>query len=145
MIRVALITMPSKAKQNIILCSGYTPPSTALIERIEKACGENGSVELSEDVSLKSPERDPNVQSIVILDLPNIKQSALNTIQAITKNSADSKIIAIHIYTTKLLIEPLIQAGIHGYMMYEPTVTELREAIASVSNNELYLPPRISM
>lgn len=137
--------MLSKVNKNIILCSGYTPRSKALMERVEKACGENDSVELIEEARFTHVEKVPDCQSIVILDLPNIKQSALNTIHSAKKNNAESKIIVIHIYTTKLLIEPLIRAGIHGYLMYEPSVKELREAIACVSTNELYLPSKISM
>lgn len=137
--------MLNKAKQNIILCSGYTPRSKVLMERIEKAGGENDTVELIEEASFTHLEKLPDCQTIVILDLPNIKQSALHTIHSAKKNNAGSKIIAIHIYTTKLLIEPLIRAGINGYMMYEPSVKELREAIACVSINELYLPSKISI
>lgn len=115
------------------------------MERIEKACGENDTVELIEEARFTQVKKVPNSQSIIILDLPNIKQSALSTIYSAKKSNADSKIIAIHIYTTKLLIEPLIGAGINGYVMYEPSVKELREAISSVSTDELYLPSKISM
>jgi len=61
----------------------------------------------------------------------------------VKEQSGDIKILAIHIYTTKLLIEPLIEAGANGYLNYEPSVAELREAIHSVSVGERYLPGQI--
>ena len=135
--------MDSEVKQHIFLLSGYTPRSTALLERVENACSNHAVVVLIEDVGHILEKRVQDSQSIVILDLPNIKSSAIQTIQSVINQSADIKILAIHIYTTKLLVEPLIQAGIHGYLMYEPSIKELREAIASVSLDELYLPPQI--
>jgi DNA-binding NarL/FixJ family response regulator len=135
--------MDSEVKQHIFLFSGYTPRSTALLERIENACGNHAIVVLIEDVGLILEKRVQDTQSIVILDLPNIKKSAIQTIQSVINQSEDIKILAIHIYTTKLLVEPLIQAGIHGYLMYEPSIKEVRDAIASISQDELYLPPQI--
>lgn len=135
--------MGKPAKQNIFLYTGYTPRATALIERVEKACGEQTSILLIEDVSHILEKRVQNIESIVLLDLPNIKQPAIKTIRSVKEHSDDIKLIAIHIYTTKLLIEPLIQAGIHGYLTYEPSATEIREAIGSVLKEEIYLPDQI--
>lgn len=135
--------MGKRTHQNIFLCSGYTPRSTALVERVQKACGHCGSVMMIEDSSHILEKRVQNSSAIVILDLPNIKQSAIQTIDSVKKQSANVKILAIHIYTTKLLIEPLIKAGIHGYLTYEPSIAELREALAVVMGGELYLPAQI--
>lgn len=135
--------MGKPVKQNIFLFSGYTPRSTALVERIEKACDDSASIVLIEQVDHILEKRVQDVKSFVVLDLPNIKQSAIQTISSVTERSGDIKILAIHIYTTKLLVEPLIQAGIHGYLMYEPTISELREAISTVSKGDVYLPDQI--
>lgn len=135
--------MGKTTKQNIFLYTGYTPRATALIERVEKACDKNTSILLIEDVSHILEKRVQNVESIVLLDLPNIKQSAVKTIRSVKEHSNDIKLIAIHIYTTKLLIEPLIQAGIHGYLTYEPSASEIKEAISAVLNKEIYLPSQI--
>ena len=130
-------------KQNVFLYSGYTPRSTVLGERVKKACEDCESVVLFEDVSHILEKRVQNAESIVVLDLPNIKQSAIKTVSSVRERSDDIKILAIHIYTTKLLVEPLIQAGIHGYLMYEPTVSEIRDALQTISEGELYLPTQI--
>lgn len=131
------------SKNNIFLYSGYTPRSSALIERVEKACGKDTNVALIEEPGHILEKRVHDVDSIVILDLPNIKQSAIQTVESVKARSDNIKILAIHIYTTKLLIEPLLKAGVHGYLMYEPSIPELREAITRVTASELYLPPQI--
>lgn len=135
--------MHKPVKQNIFLYSGYTPRSTALVERIENACGDEASVVLIENVEHILKNSDQDIDSLVLLDLPNIKQSAIQTIKSVRKHTNDVKILAIHIYTTKLLVDPLVQAGIHGYLMYEPTISELREAISRVSKGDVYLPAQI--
>ncbi len=135
--------MAQPTQQNIFLFSGYTPRSTALAERVRKACKKGDSVYIIEDSGHILKKRVQPDRSIVILDLPNIKQSAVKTIRLVKEQSDDTKILAIHIYTTKLLVEPLIEAGANGYLNYEPSVEELREAIHSVSEGERYLPGQI--
>ncbi|WP_340105618.1 hypothetical protein [Rhodohalobacter sp. 8-1] len=135
--------MTKPVKQNIFLFSGYTPRSTALVERMEKACDDSAAVILIEQVEHILEKRVQDVESFVVLDLPNIKQSAIQTINSVREHSDGIKILAIHIYTTRLLVEPLIQAGIHGYLMYEPAISELREAISTVSKGNVYLPAQI--
>jgi len=135
--------MGEPIQQNIFLYSGYTPRSTALAERVQKACKKGDSVSIIEDSGHIIEKRVQLAGSIVILDLPNIKQSAIKAIRSVKEQSGDIKILAIHIYTTKLLIEPLIEAGANGYLNYEPSVAELREAIHSVSVGERYLPGQI--
>lgn len=142
-LKAVFFEMGNPVKQNIFLFSGYTPRSTALVERLINACDESASIVLIEQVDHILEKRVQDVESFVVLDLPNIKQSAIQTISSVRKHSDGIKILAIHIYTTKLLVEPLIQAGIHGYLMYEPTISELREAISAVSNGKVYLPTQI--
>ena len=135
--------MGRKVKYNIFLYSGYTPRSSALIERVEKACVNDAVVALIEEPGQILRKREKKAESIVILDLPNIKKPAIQTIQSVKAGAGDIKILAIHIYTTQLLIDPLLKAGIHGYLMYEPTISDLCEAVLRVCNGETYLPPQI--
>lgn len=124
----------------IFLYTGYTPRATALINRIEKACGSQAAITLidSEDSILEKRVGDTN--SVVILDLPNIKQPALQTVKLVKKKAANSKLIAIHIYTTKLLIDPLFEAGVDGYLPYEPEPPQLKAAINTILTGDKYLP-----
>ena len=131
---------------NIRLYSGYTPRATALIERVEKACDDNSSVELVETLQpMVTPVGNTESSTVIILDLPNIKQSAIRTIGIVKENNRSSKLLAIHIYTTKLLVTPLLDAGVDGYLPYEPSADEISRAILTVLDGKTYLPKEISI
>ncbi len=131
---------------NIRLYSGYTPRATALMERVEKACDENSTVELVETLQpIDTPEGEAGSSSVIILDLPNLRQSAVRTIGLVKENNRSSKILAIHIYTTKLLVTPLLNAGVDGYLPYEPSTDEICTAILTVLDSKTYLPEQISL
>ncbi|CAN5158367.1 hypothetical protein BH23BAC3_BH23BAC3_04440 [soil metagenome] len=131
----------SKNKQLLIfLYTGYTPRATALRNRIEKACGSQTTVTLIDSEASILEKRKGDSNSVVILDLPNIKQPALQTVKLVKKKVTRSKLIAIHIYTTKLLIDPLFEAGIDGYLPYEPEPTQLKTAIDTIMAGDKFLP-----
>lgn len=137
--------MGCQVNQKIVLYSSNSPRSTALMERIEKACDGEAIPTFIESIDgLSNDQHIEAIQGIIVLlDLPNIKNSAVQTIKLVKERFPQVKTLAIHIYTTKLLIEPLINAGAHGYLTYEPTVAELRKALETVSIDEVYLPAQI--
>lgn len=130
---------------NILLYSGYTPRASALVERVERACEGESEVHLVETLStIEVEDKSESGKTVIILDLPNIKQPAVQTIRAVRQQDDTRKILAIHIYTTKLLVEPLLKAGIHGYLPYEPSADEISQAMQSVLDNQTYLPDHIA-
>jgi len=132
-----------KKKLSIFLYTGYTPRASALMNRIEKACGSDANISLIDSEASILEKRTGHTNSVVILDLPNIKQPAIKSISKVKASTTKTKVVAIHIYTTKLLIDPLLEAGIDGYLPYEPEPAQLRSAIEAVIAGETYLPPGI--
>jgi len=128
---------------NIFLYTGYTPRANALKDRVEKACNSQSSVILIENGDSIIENANKQSSSVVILDLPNIKQSAIKTVKSVKEVAAHCKLLAIHIYTSRLLIDPLFEAGIDGYLMYEPTPDQLQKSIMAVLNDQTYLPDQI--
>jgi len=61
--------MGEPIQQNIFLYSGYTPRSTALAERVQKACKKGDSVSIIEYSGHIIEKRVQLAGSIVILDL----------------------------------------------------------------------------
>lgn len=126
---------------NVYLYTGYTPRANALKERVEKACHELKTIQL---VDCVKDLQGSNADGIILLDLPNIKQSAIKTISDVREICSDGcKLIAIHIYTTKLLIDPLFDAGVDGYLTYEPSLQNIKDAVSTVDKGEVYLPGQI--
>lgn len=138
-----IVVMAESKQLFIFLYTGYTPRATALKDRIEKACDGKAIIALidSEKTILEKRTRDSD--SIVILDLPNIKKSAVQTVKLVKARIRSSKILAIHIYTSKLLIDPLLEVGIDGYLTYEPEPCQLKAAIQTVLTGDIYIPDEI--
>lgn len=130
-------------KLSIFLYTGYTPRASALMERIEKACGHTANIALIDSEGSILEKRTGKTDSVVFLDLPNIKQPAIHTIKKVKSSTTKTKVVAIHIYTTKLLIDPLFEAGIDGYLPYEPEPAQLSTAIEAVISGSTYLPAGI--
>jgi len=135
--------MENYSELSIFLYTGYTPRATALKDRVEKACKGEAVISLINSEAHILEKRTGESVPIVILDLPNIKQPAIQTVTKVKDRARKSKVLAIHIYTSKLLIDPLLDAGIDGYLTYEPEPGQLRAAINKVLAGEVYVPVEI--
>lgn len=79
-------------------------------------------------------------EPVCLVDLISYKDSSKRIIKQIKSNSPNSKLIAIHIYRTPLLIKPLFDLGIDGYIHSDPSRKELLNAIDTVKNGKVYQP-----
>lgn len=79
-------------------------------------------------------------ESVCLVDLISYKDSSKRIITLLKNNCPNCKVIAIHIYRTPLLINPLFKSGIDGYIHSDPSRKELLEAINTVKNGNVYLP-----
>lgn len=85
-----------------------------------------------------------NDKQIFLLDLMGCYQPSRQLINSLFDILVEGKIIALHMYRSFPLIQPLLAMGIHGYLYYEPTREEILHAVNNVQKNELYLPPYIT-
>ncbi|REL24960.1 DNA-binding response regulator [Rhodohalobacter sp. SW132] len=132
--------MDNSKQITVFLYTGYTPRASALKERITKACDGRAIISLIDSENSILEKRSRKENSVVVLDLPNIKRSAVQTVKLVKKRTSKTKLLAIHIYTTRLLVNPLLDAGVDGYLTYEPSPEQIKEAITSVLDGEQYLP-----
>jgi len=135
--------MAKTKKLTIFLYTGYTPRATALEERVIKACAGKARISQIDSADLILEKRTKEEDSVVILDLPNIKRSAVQTVKLVKEKTKKCKLLAIHIYTTRLLVDPLLEAGVDGYLTYEPSSAQIKDAITAVLEGEQYLPVEI--
>lgn len=80
-------------------------------------------------------------EAIYLVDLISYKDASRKIISRLKSAEPKCKIIALHIYRTPLLIEPLFESGIDGYIHSDPSRKELLNAIATVKNGKVYRPP----
>lgn len=136
--------MPKFSNLSVYLLTGYTPRAAALKERVEKVCKDKAAITLIEKEESLPDTVNDDLQIVVLLDLPNIKQPAVKTVRSVRKINSQFYILGIHIYTTKLLVEPLFAAGLDGYLTYEPEINQLKKALETVLLNEQFIPDQIN-
>jgi DNA-binding NarL/FixJ family response regulator len=77
---------------------------------------------------------------VLLIDLMGTDKSSKEIILPIRELDSKIKLIALHMYQSPKLIDPLFSMGINGYMFYEPSRRELLEAIEKVTSGETYKP-----
>ena len=91
----------------------------------------------SEDYNIKYGEFDKH---LILVDLISIEKPSRLLIKEIRETMPGVKIIALHIYRSLMLVKPLYDMGINGYIYYEPSRKELMQAIHSVFGGNNYKP-----
>jgi DNA-binding NarL/FixJ family response regulator len=77
---------------------------------------------------------------VVLIDLMGTDRSSKEIILPLKQQDSTIKLIALHMYQSPKLINPLYNMGINGYIFYEPNRRELVEAIEIVTKGETYKP-----
>lgn len=127
---------------SILLITGYSPRKNALVDLLQGVCGSAASIysvtstsQLQKEIKIE-PE-------LCMLDLANIKEPSLDVIKMVKGHFKKSKVIAVHIYSSSILVDPLFSAGIDGYLTYEPTRSSINKALECVLSDETYIPEEI--
>ncbi|MEX2455925.1 MAG: hypothetical protein WD381_01370 [Balneolaceae bacterium] len=125
-----------------MLITGYSPRKDAFVDLLKDVCDDSSSIKTISDATQIEKNRitEPD---LCLLDLANIKTPSLEVIKKVKNHFTGSKIVAVHIYSSSLLVDPLFQAGINGYLTYEPTRSSIKKALDCVLSNETYIPEEI--
>lgn len=77
---------------------------------------------------------------LLLIDLMGSSKSSRQIILPIKERYSETKIIALHLYRSMILVNPLFSMGIDGYVYYEPSRDELVKAIKTVTGGKKYIP-----
>ena len=77
---------------------------------------------------------------VLLIDLMGTDKKSKEVIPPLREIDSDLKMIALHIYQSPKLINPLYTMGVNGYVFYEPSRRELVQAIQKVTQGETYKP-----
>jgi len=114
-----------------------------MLERVlDEACDHLSNIKALSMDELKRCKPKDSVHFIFI-DLPNLSGSAKNIIAEVKNNQPDAFIIGIHFYMNKKLVEPLMEGGLDGYLLYNPVKADIRNAIDDIKGGHKYLPPEL--
>ena len=81
---------------------------------------------------------------LLLIDLMSMGKTSREIIVPVRKIDRDIKIIALHLYRSSTLVNPLFEMGVNGYMYYEPSRDELKKAIHTVMSERKYIPEYIT-
>jgi DNA-binding NarL/FixJ family response regulator len=81
---------------------------------------------------------------VLLIDIAMPKLNGLEAIARITKEFPNAMVIVLSMYAKQEYVVQAIQAGARGYLIKEDAVSELKAAIKTVTDGELYFSPRIS-
>ncbi len=84
------------------------------------------------------------VPDVVIMDVAMPGLNGMEATRQIVSKSSGSKVIALSMHSDRRFVVKMLQAGAHGYLLKDCAFEELIIAIRSVSENKMYLSPRIS-
>lgn len=83
-----------------------------------------------------------NHSDLALVDLAYVSEPAPIFIQYFKKQYPDTRIIGMHFYRNMKLIEPLLEAGLDGYVHSNSKKSILFEAIEDVSENKEFIMNR---
>lgn len=123
----------------IIIISDQKPRTEVLSKIVENNFSEIQNIPIVSTDNLDSVH---NFQQplVLLIDLMGTNKSSKEIILPLRKKDSGLKMIALHMYQSPKLINPLYSMGINGYVFYEPSREELVDAIRKVTNGETYKP-----
>ena len=83
-----------------------------------------------------------HLPDIVIMDVAMPGFDGIIATRQITSEFPSIKVIALSMYSTKLFVMDMFEAGASGYLLKECASMELEHAINAVLANEIYLSPK---
>jgi len=81
---------------------------------------------------------------IIIMDVTMPGLDGIGATRQIISELPSVKVIALSMYSNKLFVMDMFEAGASGYLLKECASVELEHAISAALANEIYLSPKIS-
>jgi NarL family two-component system response regulator LiaR len=85
-----------------------------------------------------------HVPDIIIMDVAMPGLDGINATKRIISEFPSMKVIALSMYSNKLFVMDMFEAGASGYLLKGCASRELEEAIRAVLRNEIYLSPKVA-
>jgi len=81
---------------------------------------------------------------IVLLDINMPEMDGIQTAQWLKKNKPDIKVIILSMFEDAENVIALVRMGIKGYLLKDAEPEDFKEALSTVSGNEVYYPPFVA-
>lgn len=128
-----------KRQYHIAIISDQKPRTEVLTKIIENSFKQIARIPIINTNNLEVIKTLPKPLTLLI-DLMGTNKSSKEIILPLRQRDSEIKLIALHMYQSSNLINPLFNMGINGYVYYEPSRNELVNAIQKVTAGETYKP-----
>lgn len=128
-----------KSIPHIVILSEQPVRAKSLSDLIHSATGSNNNIVTIKPGDLKSFQTNGS-KPIFLVDLMGCNEPSQQIIKMLKNDQNSAKVIAMHMYRSRALIEPILNEGVDGYLYYEPSRAELAEALINVQNGRKYNP-----
>jgi DNA-binding NarL/FixJ family response regulator len=85
-----------------------------------------------------------HLPDIIIMGVAMPDLDGIAATRRITSEFPSIKVIALSMYSNKLFVMDMFEAGASGYLLKQCASTELEEAIKAVLNNEMYISSKVA-
>lgn len=126
-------------KYHIAIISDQIPRSEVLSKIIKSNFKQIAEIPIIDTDNLESLKT-IHKPLVLLIDLMGTDKKSKEIIVPLREMDSNIKMIALHIYQSPKLINPLYNMGINGYVFYEPSRKELVHAIQQVTDGETYKP-----
>jgi len=120
---------------------------TMIREALAQILSESGRIEIvgqagdgGEALGLAERER----PDVLILDYSMPGPSALEVIEAVTRDRPEVKILVLTVHESIHYAVRVLECGAQGFVLKSAAANELLEAVAAVGQGEIYVSPRVS-
>jgi DNA-binding NarL/FixJ family response regulator len=85
-----------------------------------------------------------HLPDVILMDVAMPGSDGIGATKRITSEFPCIKVIALSMYSNKLFVMDMFEAGASGYLLKECASRELKDAIHTVLRNEIYLSPKVA-
>jgi DNA-binding NarL/FixJ family response regulator len=130
------------AENDIIIVAERTPRAKYFESLTREEYGSSLNVRVaSYDEALRMGEEVTG--ALFVVDLLGFGGSANQFVRRFKQLNGESKLIVLHIYQSKELVEPLFNEGIDGYVQSDPSRKEFYSAIERVRKGGVFKPAEL--
>lgn len=128
---------------NILLADDHRIVRDGLRKLIENEPGINviAEAESGRDAVRMAKELSPD---LVIIEVSMPDMSGIDATRLMLRGNASLKVIALSMYSDRLFVSGMLEAGASGYLLKDCAFEEMVLAIRSVMGNRIYLSSKIS-
>lgn len=127
----------------IILVDDHQLVRESLRALIEKELGMQVVAEAGDGETAVRLARE-HLPDVILMDVAMPGSDGISATKRITTEMPGVKVIGLSMYSNKLFVMDMFEAGAAGYLLKECASRELKDAIHTVLKNEIYLSPKVA-